>query len=280
MISFLGGQKAARIAIFLPNYFNNQNLDSMSIDTQEFNDRVARWQSSEPGELAQNFHALQAGFTETGGPVNMQFVKGTSFPILNFGELIKRADQVTMIKIWMTLKEFDKTAIGFEPILEVFYLDETGTSGSFLLGSDAKNMTLGDTEPIPVPFVHNTTTLWADLESENLPGVFENRNALGQLQRVQFYVVEGIGLEMMKALFPTMTELTILPGLDLNKSVNAEDTIFIPIVKIKSSGIIPFGDHHIKGYNRVFRDGDDDDNYFDFNNPCPPFCGTPPPGLQ
>ena len=248
----------------------------MSISTQEFNDQVALWQSAEPGNLAQNFHALQAqGPTADDGPVNLQFVKGTSFPIADFSELKDKADRVTMIKIWMTMKKFEPTSIGFEPVLQVFYKDDAGNISNFLLNGGARNAILGDTEPIPAPFVHNTTTLWAELESENLPGVFEVRGRTGQMQRVQFYVVEGEGLEIMKLLFPNMSGMSILPGLDLNKSVNPEDTVFIPIVNIKAPletiDFAPISNGNLSGVHWVLRDGDDD-NYFDFNNPCPPLC--------
>jgi len=248
----------------------------MSINTKEFNDRVERWQSSEPGELAQNFHALQSLPTDEGGPVNLQFVKATSFPIAGIEQLSDVADTVQEIRIWMTLKEFDKNTVGYEPILQVFYLDTKGVSQNFLLGTADNNNGLTDSEPVPLPFVQNTTQLWKELESENLPGMFDIRNSTGRIERVQFYKVHGTGLDIMKRLFPTMTALNILPGLDLNKSANHDDSIFIPIVNIQVPTVTiieinEFTNNHLTGVHIHLQDGDDD-TYFDYSSPCPPIC--------
>ncbi len=98
--------------------------------------------------------------------------------------------------------------------------------------------------------------------------------------RAHFYVVDGNGLNMIKALLPTMTALSILPGIDMNKSVSPDDTLFIPIIKITTpnvSIIEPFegGNGQHTGLHVNFQDGDDD-AFFDYNHPCPPFCDPPP----
>lgn len=250
----------------------------MSITPKEFRERAERWQKHEPEELAKNFHALVELPRSDQGPGNFQFLKATSFPIAGFEKLRDLDGDITQIKIWMTMKEFDKEAIGFQPILEVFYKDPGEVEHTLLLGGDGNNVILGDTEPVPLPFVENTTQLWRDLESENLPGVFEARGKTGQAERVQYYVVAGEGLKIMNLLFPNMSGMSILPGLDLNKSVDSGNTIFIPIVQIKAPlKIIEFSGgqkNHLTGFHWMLNEGDgDDDNYFDYTRPCPPFCG-------
>lgn len=251
------------------------------MDNQEFVDRVERWQSAEPGELAQNFHALVPQPTNSiDGPANLQFVKATSFPIEDLTLLQDVSATVQSIRIWMTMRQFDKTSIGFEPILEVYYLDKDAKAQTLLLGSDTNNLTLGGSEPVPLPFVKNTTQLWKELESENLPGVFDVRTSTGSIERVHFYDVSGIGLDLIKLLLPHATNMNILPGLDLNKSVNSDNTIFIPIIQlqvpaIKDIELTALSDNHLTGLHWHLRDDDDDDAFFDFARPCPPLC--PPP---
>lgn len=252
----------------------------MSLTRAEFNARVKRWQQCEPGDLAKNFHRLGGNFdATTESTPDFQFELANHFTINEFEKLKEKAARITKIKIWMSMQNFVKTQIGFEPILEVFFKNDPGdvTEETFLLSADANGLIPLDTQQVPIPFVHNTTKLWSEVESENIPSMFEVRGINGLPQRVQFYTVDGPGLDRMKIFMASMSGMSILPGLDLNKTVDSGETIFIPIIKINAPvnqlDFASFTEHDHHGIFWSLQDGDDD-NFFDYGRPCPPFCGN------
>ena len=254
---------------------------------EKFLDRVTRWQKAEPGELAPNFHALidldnfDGAEPGTESP-NYQFVKASVFPLEGLTELQAVADQIQEIYIWMAMDSFEKDKIGFEPIVQVAYLDTKGITQSLMLFAKDNNNALTETEPIPVPFVDNTTKLWREIASENVPDAFTVMDDLGFVQRVRYYRVEGTGLTTIKKMLPNATSFSILPGLDLNKSVSYNDTTFIPIIRVSVTNLADcaLDDLHkddLMGVHWSVSDDGDGDGFFDFSNPCPPLCYPPPP---
>ncbi len=78
----------------------------------DLNARARLWQTSEPENLARNFHyvkeqpKLGLAIDNDDSIVNYQFVKSNSFPFSDFGVLKKVADSITQIRIWMALAQY------------------------------------------------------------------------------------------------------------------------------------------------------------------------------
>lgn len=244
----------------------------MALIESTFTERVSRWQAAEPGELAPNFHALESG----GSDIDMQFVKATEF-ILSDLDMLKALD-INEMFLWMALNEFSKYTISFQPILEVVHSVGTGETARSYLEFDTGMMDTNGTEPVPTPFVRNVTALWRDLESDKLPDVFVTTNIEG-IRRVRYFMIEGIGLDLIKTLLPKSTMMRIIPGVDLTKKAFREEVLFVPIINLqipnlKETGLDTAHHNDLHGVGWSVNDGDDDDVFFDYSKPCPPVCNN------
>lgn len=240
----------------------------MALSEKEFKERVERWQQAEPGVLASFFHQLINEDASTG--LNYQFLKARIFYLNGLDDLQKH--EVQSMNIWMGLRAFHPDSVNFEPLLEV--IDDKGKSHYYDCADNTLNF--GQTEPVPTPFVDNTSRLWLDQQSDQLPDMFTTTGKAG-IQRVRFFRVEGTGLSIIKNLLPSAVAFNIIPGLDYNKLANPDDTVFIPIINIKVPelnvlSINSISNDHLHGVGWSIVEDGDDDTFFDFSRPCPPTC--------
>ena len=242
----------------------------MAFDETTFTKRVEKWQSAEPGELAPNFHSLKA---VNGNLLDQQFVTVDSWDLTDLAEL--QNSDIEAMFLWMALDDFQKSTISFEPILEV---ETTTGTRKFLEFNDNVFQNLGQTEPVPTPFVNNTRAVWRKLEPEKIAEAFTNRNPKGS-ERVRYFKIEGVGLDWIKALLPYAIGFRILPGIDLNKATDDMEVTFVPIINItvptiSATGMTEAHGQNLHGFGWTVLEEGDDEVYFDYSRPCPPVCNN------